>query len=107
MKKPQANPIESWWRQRIVDDAIDAYVDWRDECRGVWDAYRQLTSASDADAGFAFEGYLAALEREERAAEVYGDQMRIVDHVFGGDLDRQAGAMQPTLGVRQQKRHRP
>jgi hypothetical protein len=107
MKKPQANPIESWWRQRVVDDATDAYVDWRDESRAVWDAYRRWTRASGTDVGFAFGGYLAALEREERAAEVYRDRVRVVDRVARPDLDHQLGATRPTPTRRQQQRPRP
>jgi hypothetical protein len=73
----------------------------------VWDSYGRFTSASDTDAGSAFEKYLAALEREERAAEVYRDQMKVVDHVLGGDSDHQPAATQRALGVRQQKSQRP
>ena len=50
----------------------DAYVDWREERAAVWLAYDGWNSAPTADAAVAFAAYRAALDREERAAEVYG-----------------------------------
>jgi hypothetical protein len=58
--------------KRLADDMIDAYVDWREECAVVRLAYDGWTSAPTADAAVAFAVYKAALDREERAAEVYG-----------------------------------
>jgi hypothetical protein len=65
-------------RTELVDDAIDAYVDWREECRFVWDAYRRWSSACRADAALAFAAYAAALDREERAAAAYARRLRRV-----------------------------
>jgi hypothetical protein len=31
--------------KRLVDEAVDAYVDWRDERACVWDAYARWTNA--------------------------------------------------------------
>lgn len=59
------------YERRLVDEAIDAYVDWREECATLKDAYRRWTQASDADAEFAFWGYRAALDREESASFAY------------------------------------
>jgi anti-sigma-K factor RskA len=58
--------------KRLADDMTDAYVDWREERAAVWLAYDGWTSAPTADAAVAFAVYRAALDREERAAEVYG-----------------------------------
>ena len=69
--------------QRTLDDAVYAYVDWRDECTTVWHAYRRWAKASTADAALAFGAYTAALDREESAAKVYAELMRRVD-----DLER-------------------
>jgi hypothetical protein len=57
--------------KRLVDEAVDAYVDWRDERACVWDAYARWTSAPLPDSLSAFSAYRAALDREERAANVY------------------------------------
>jgi hypothetical protein len=57
--------------KHLVDDAVDAYVDWREECLGVRDAYDRWTHAPKVDAASAFAAYRAALDREERASEIY------------------------------------
>ncbi len=59
--------------KRLVDEALDAYIDWREECTSVWDAYARWTSAPLADCPLAFSAYRAALDREECAAQVYAD----------------------------------
>jgi hypothetical protein len=61
--------------KRLVDEAIDAYVDWREERASVWDAYARWASAPMADCPLAFSAYRAALDREERAAHVYAELM--------------------------------
>ena len=58
---------------KLVDDAIDAYVDWREECEWVQASYDRWKSASTNEASRAFSAYRAALEREERASCVYAD----------------------------------
>jgi anti-sigma-K factor RskA len=67
--------------KRLADDMTDAYVDWREERAGVWLAYEGWTSAPTADAAVAFAVYGAALDREERAAEVY---VRLVTQLAAG-----------------------
>ena len=61
--------------KRLVDEAVDAYVDWREERASVWDAYARWASAPVADCRLAFSAYRAALDREERAAHVYAEVM--------------------------------
>jgi hypothetical protein len=61
--------------KRLVDEAVDAYVDWREEHATVWDAYPRWTSAPVPDSPLAFSAYQAALDREERAAHVYAELM--------------------------------
>jgi hypothetical protein len=55
----------------LVGEAIDAYLDWRDECDAVWAASDLWAHASATDAPTAASAYLAALDREEHAANVY------------------------------------
>jgi hypothetical protein len=62
--------------KRLLDAAIDAYVDWRETSAGVWDAYQQWARAAVADAALAFTAYQAAVDREERASCIYADAMR-------------------------------
>jgi hypothetical protein len=61
--------------KRLLDDAIDAYVDWREASAGVWAAYQQWARAAVADAAKAFIAYQAAVDREERASCIYADAM--------------------------------
>jgi len=63
---------------RLVDEAADAYVDWREECLAVWDAYGRWTGAPTVDARLAFAAYKAALEIEEQACVSYASVIRRV-----------------------------
>lgn len=57
--------------KRLIDDAFDAYIDWRDDSAEVWDAYDRWMAARRDDSGPAFSAYQDALDREERASRVY------------------------------------
>jgi hypothetical protein len=57
--------------KRLVDEAIEAYVDWRERCLAVQDAYDRWTRASRARAGAAFREYTNALDLEECSALHY------------------------------------
>jgi hypothetical protein len=67
-------------RRRLVHAAMDAYLDWGDECTAVSDAYRCWAEAGEADTATAWRAYEVALDREERASVVYAD---LVEHVGG------------------------
>ena len=56
---------------RLVDDMVEAYDDWREACALVRNASAHLSIARRADRAMAFAAYMAALDREERAAESY------------------------------------
>jgi hypothetical protein len=71
---------------RLVDAMINAYVDWREACRLVHDAYHSWASATGRSAS-AFCGYTAALDAEERAAEVYASLVRRIGRVATSDAD--------------------
>ena len=59
----------------LIDAAMDGYVAWREESAVVETAYGRWLRAEPAEEGLAFAAYLAALDREERAAETY---MRLI-----------------------------
>lgn len=61
--------------KQSVDEAIGAYVDWREESAGVWDAYERWARAPRVDAAGTFSAYRAALDREECASHAYADQL--------------------------------
>jgi hypothetical protein len=57
--------------KRLVDGLIDAYVSWREACLQVSDTYGSWQTETGLGATSGFGRYMAALDREERAAEVY------------------------------------
>jgi hypothetical protein len=59
--------------KQLVDEAVVAYVDWRQECAVVWVAFDRWASTSGADAAAAFSSYRVALDREEGASRAYAD----------------------------------
>jgi hypothetical protein len=55
----------------FVDEMLVAYVSWREECDAVHEAYARCALGEAREGRERFWAYLAALEREERAAAVY------------------------------------
>jgi hypothetical protein len=55
----------------VLDDPLQAYMAWREECRRVAWAYRRWHAARGAERGLAFVACHAALDGEDRAAAVY------------------------------------
>jgi hypothetical protein len=74
-------------QKRLVDWLIDAYVSWREACVRVSDAYRSWASETDLGGTSAFGRYTAALDREERAAEVYAALVRRAGRLTSGRHD--------------------
>lgn len=62
--------------KRLVDRLMEAYVSWREACLRVSDAYGSWTSETGRRATSSFGWYMAALDQEERAAEVYAGLVR-------------------------------
>jgi hypothetical protein len=54
-----------------IDELLEGYVSWREACRAVWLAYERWISSDRAERGLGYAAYLAALDREERAARTY------------------------------------
>jgi hypothetical protein len=86
-------------RNRAVDEVMDAYVNWRQECIRVSEAYQRWRTAVRADAALAFHAYLAALDREERAAEVYGRLITALEAWVGAAPTRATGDRAPDSGA--------
>jgi hypothetical protein len=68
-------------RRAVVDAAVAAYAQWREECDAVRTAYRTWTAASASAGWVAFEAYRAALDREEAAARKYARVMTRAGHL--------------------------
>jgi hypothetical protein len=74
-------------QKQIVDDTVIAYVEWREECLEVWNAYGWWAGAPPEDERRAHAAYCAALDREEAAAKVYAGLMNHVGHLVETSLD--------------------
>ena len=73
-------------RDYVIDDAMDAYVEWREESEQVEAAYRRWATAEPNDAALAFAAYVAALDREDRASICFEQVVRrAVVVAKGGD----------------------
>ena len=82
---------------QIVDEAIDAYVDWCAACVRVRDTYRSWAQARGRAGAFA--RHAAALDHEERAAARYAHAIAWVAFVAGGpDASLVAVGWAPALG---------
>jgi hypothetical protein len=77
----------SLYQTQIVDDAVIAYVEWREECMEVWNAYGWWASAPPEDVRRAHAAYRAALDREEAAAKVYAGLMKRLGDLVETGLD--------------------
>ena len=64
MPQPDPNPD-------LVDDMIERYITWRERRGGVQEAYAAWHAAAAHDRNRAFHTYVAALDREQLAAEEY------------------------------------
>jgi hypothetical protein len=68
--------IDTLRRERLVDELVEAYVDWRETCARVDDAYRSWANGTTLGDRVAFALYRAALDAEEQAARVYAELVR-------------------------------
>jgi hypothetical protein len=69
--------------RQLVDKAIEAYVDWREACIWLNDAYLVWSRQRGSNADVTFGGYTAALDREERTAARYARALNWVSDVVG------------------------
>jgi hypothetical protein len=67
----------------LVDALIDVYVSWREECAAVTRAYADWTAAEPGDGTLAYGAYVAALDREEKAATTYRGLVAQIAAVHG------------------------
>jgi hypothetical protein len=75
----------------LADRLIAAYVAWRTECSAVTRAYGRLSTRGRCQRDAAFGVYVAALDREGRAATTYRsvlEQLSALDTELRGDPSR-------------------
>lgn len=82
--------------KQLVDEAMEAYVDWREECAEVWNAYERWARPPKIDDAGAFAAYRAALDREESASHAYADLLGIAGGKGSIGDDDDAPAVEPT-----------
>jgi hypothetical protein len=58
---------------KVVDDAVLAYAEWRHASAAVWDAYGRWESTAGPDHARGHAAYLAAIDQEQAAANAYAD----------------------------------
>jgi hypothetical protein len=64
-----------------VDELLDCYLSWREECHAVRLAYRRWTDSARAEDSLAYAAYVAALDREERAACTYAERIALFSRI--------------------------
>ena len=57
--------------RRMIDELLERYISWREECYAVRLAYQCWAESGRRGRRLAYAGYLAALDREEQAARTY------------------------------------
>ena len=84
----------------LLDDLLDAYVDWRESARAVADAYDRWTLTSGLHRAPRFAAYAATLDQEQKTANAYADAVtdleRCLQHSTLAERDtddRRASAM--------------
>jgi hypothetical protein len=83
----EMTPIETWLqRGRMMNEAMDAYAGWRDQCSAAERAYRYWAAARGADADSWYAAYSVALDREQRAADHYARAVRRVGSLAAAEL---------------------
>lgn len=78
--------VDTATRTRLVDEMVERYVDWREECAAVEEAYR-CWSTSSAPCTMEFAIYNAALDREECAARLYAGALSRLKRCLWLDLE--------------------
>ena len=69
--------------KQLVDEAIEAYVAWREACIWLNDAYLVWSRQRGLNADVTFGRYTAALDHEERTAACYARVLERVSDVVG------------------------
>jgi hypothetical protein len=72
--------------RRVIDDLLEGYVSWREECHAVALAYERWIAADRGEGALAYAAYLAALDREEHAARTYAHRVECVSGSVTGSV---------------------
>jgi hypothetical protein len=73
-------------RNRLVDETIARYVEWRDECEALRASYRAWSLSVGGDRALRYAAYCSAVDREEAAARLYAAMtFRLTRILWGND----------------------
>jgi hypothetical protein len=78
----EAERVETQIRAQLIDELMDRYIDWREQCIAVENAYEGWSTGPADDRPLAFEAYRAALDLEEHASFVYADRIARFEREF-------------------------
>jgi hypothetical protein len=67
--------------RRAIDELLEGYVSWREECQAVALAYGRLSASGCGERQLAYAAYFAALDREEHAARTYDHHVERVRRI--------------------------
>jgi hypothetical protein len=70
--------------ERLADDVIETHVSWREACVAVQRSYAVWCRAARADRRLAHAVHVAAIDREETAAEAHREALDRVVRAMGG-----------------------
>jgi hypothetical protein len=73
--------IETALGRWAIDELLERYISWREECDAVVVAYRRFADSRASERRLAYAGYLAALDHEEHAARLYADHIERVARI--------------------------
>jgi hypothetical protein len=59
-----------------VDQLLECYVSWREECHAVRVAYQRWVDSTRAEGRLAYGAFVAALDHEEHAARAYANELQ-------------------------------
>jgi hypothetical protein len=80
-----------WQRRRLVSKAMEAYVEWREQCSAVRVAYSHWAAARSGDATRWYVAYSDALDQEERASARYAELILRIGELVSPDLEPMEG----------------
>ncbi len=86
-------------RRRLVDKLVESYVDWLEACARVNDSYRFCLRETGSAGRVAFGLYVAALDAEEHAAEIYAGLVQRAEQLSSSERPPAKSLGGPAWGV--------
>jgi len=78
-RRARQDPDAASTHSVLLDEAMQHYVEWRQECLAVDDAYEAWASAPAHETELPHAVYIAALDREQCAAGLYRRAIELLE----------------------------